>query len=59
MREQKRKVRRVYGQESEQYDNLFFGLIKTKADKKKEKQHSSQRDANIDLTRKQSQKIAA
>lgn len=52
-------MRRVYGQANEQYDNLFFGLIKTKADKKKAKQHSSQRDASIDLTRKQSQKVAA
>lgn len=54
-----RKVKRVYGQQREEYDPFLGGLFKSKAKKKKEKQEHSQRDANISLTHYQGAKTAA
>lgn len=53
-----RKVRRVYGQEREEYDHLF-GFLKSKTKKEKEKQEHTQRKANISLTHHQGAKTAA
>jgi len=51
--------RRLYGNRDDNYDNLLFGLIKTRSEKKKESQERSQRDANINLTNRQNEIAAA
>ena len=56
--EERRKVKRIYGQQQEEYDNWLFGLIKSKSEKNKEKQQETQRNATISLTHHQSTKVA-
>ena len=49
-----RRVRKVYGRNDAEYDNLF-GLFKSKHKKKKEKLDIQQRNANLNLTNKQNE----
>ena len=51
------RIRRVYGENGDQYDLFLGGLFKSKHKKKKEKLDIQQRDANLNLTNRQN-KIA-
>lgn len=55
----RRRVRKVYGHNDHEYDQFLGGLFKSKHKKKEERREITQRDANIDLTRKQSQAVSA
>lgn len=58
-RDNRRRVSKVYGRKEQEYDQFLGGLFKSKHKRKQERRDIRQRDAKIDLTRKQSLAVSA